>query len=373
MNQERLAILLPHLGGGGAEGVAVNLANSFAQRGYDVDMVLLSSKGERLVDLRPEIRVIDLQISRIHRALMPLVHYMRQAQPDAMLANMWPLTLIALLARKLARVSTRMVVAEHTTWSRDPITSSVFGRWRVCTTMHLFYPQADSIVAVSLGAADDLAQMANLDRNTITVIYNPIVGKEIPLTSGPLAPSGWWLGAHHKILAVGGLRPIKDYATLLAALAHLRESVNARLLILGEGCCRSSLTNQARQLGIEDSLFMPGFVKDPSPYFRQTDLFVLSSTGEGFGNVIVEALAVGAPVVSTDCQSGPREILCGGNFGRLVPVGNSAKLAKAMAESLASKHNAPSLIERANYFSIDKAVVKYEELLFPNSRTKVGA
>ena len=370
LKSPQIAILLPNLNGGGAERVAVNLANSFAERGYVVDMVLMAAKGEFLADLVPEIRLIDLQVKRFRGALMPLVRYLRWAQPDAVLVNMWPLTVISLWARTLARIPTRVVVAEHTTWSRDAIVGSVFGRWKVRTTMHRTFPQADGIVTVSQGAAGDLAGFANLDRNAITVIYNPVVGGEIGSTSVPLAPDGWWSGTHHRVLAVGNLSPIKDYATLLAAFAQLRQQVDARLLIFGEGSCRPALQEQARQLDIEGSLFMPGFVKDPSPYYQRADLHVLSSTGEGFGNVIVEALAAGTPVVSTDCQSGPSEIFCDGKFGRLVPVGDAVALAAAMAESLAATHDTDALRARAQDFSVDKAVDQYEALLFPGTTFK---
>ncbi|MEQ1777318.1 MAG: glycosyltransferase [Nitrosomonas sp.] len=366
MLSKSISILLPNLRGGGAERVAVNLANSFAQRGYAVDMVMLSATGEFLVDLRPEIRVVDLQVKRLRGVLFPLIRYLRQTRPDALLAEMWPLTVIALWVRMLACVSTRVVVAEHTTWSRAEIVSSALSRWQVRTTMHFTFPWADGIVAVSQGAADDLARFARVDREAITVIYNPVVGEAKPLISKPLVPAGWWSGPHRRVLAVGTLKAIKDYATLLKAFALLRNRSDVRLLLLGEGECHLALEAQARQLGIQDSVFMPGFVKDPSPYYQHADLHVLSSTGEGFGNVIVEALAAGTPVVSTDCLSGPREILCDGKFGRLVPVGDVVALAAAMGESLSAKHDHEALKTRAQDFSIDKAVDQYEKLLFPN-------
>lgn len=361
----KITIILPDLCGGGAERVAVNLANGFVQRGYAVDMVLMSAAGEFLADLRPEIRVVDLQVKRVRWALLPLVRYLRQAQPPAVLACMWPLTVTTLLARTLARIPTRVVVAEHTTWSRSELLDRWSVGWQVRTTMHRAFPRADGIVAVSQGAADDLARFANLDRNAITVIYNPVVGETKPVASVPLPPAGWWPGTHRRVLAVGTLKDIKDYGTLLNAFAQLRERVDARLLILGEGDCRAALEAQVRQMGIEGSVFMPGFVKDLSPYYQHADLHVLSSTGEGFGNVIVEALAAGTPVVSTDCQSGPREILSDGQFGRLVPVGDAVALADAMAESLAAPYDPAALKARAQDFSIDKAVDQYEKLLFP--------
>ena len=369
-NDERLSILLPDLRGGGAERVAVNLANSFAKRGYAVDMVLLSATGEFLTDLLPGIRVVNMKVGRLRNALFPLVRYFHQTRPAALLVCMWPLTVVALFARTLSRVPTRVLVAEHTTWSQSELLSRWGLGWQVRTSMHHFFPNADGIVAVSQGAADDLARFANLDRNAITVIYNPVVGDAKPPISAQFAPAGWWTGPHRKVLAVGTLKTIKDYATLLQAFARLRQQVDARLLILGEGDCRPTLEAQARQLGIEASVFMPGFVKDISPYYQQTDLHVLSSTGEGLPTVIIEALAVGTPVVSTDCPSGPREILCDGQFGRLVPVGDAAVLALAMADSLAATHDTAALIARAQDFSIDKAVDQYEELMFPRQHVE---
>lgn len=364
----RISILMPHLHGGGAERVAVNLANCFVDRGYAVDMVLLSATGEFLTDLGPGICVIDLQVKRLRGALLPFARYLRRVRPSAVLSCMWPLTVIALWTRILARVTVTVVVAEHTTWTRDPLARSAFRRWLIVATMRWSFPAADGIIAVSQGAAADLARFANLERQTITVIYNPVIGEvELPIFRGTLLPDSWWSGSHRKVLAVGMLKEIKDYATLLNAFALLLKRVDARLLILGEGGDRAALEAQVRKLGIESNVFMPGFVKDPSPYYQHADLHVLSSNGEGFGNVIVEALAVGTPVVSTNCQSGPSEILSDGRFGRLVPVGDAVALAAAMTESLADTHDTAALKARAQDFSIDKAVDRYLELLFPQA------
>lgn len=367
MTDPRISLLIPNLIGGGAERVAVNVANALVRRGHAIDMVLFQAEGELMGDLDPAVRVVDLGVKRVRWALPPLVRYLRCARPDAMLANMWPLTLKAIWARALARVPTRVVVAEHTTWSRSELLDRPALSWQVRTSMHHFFPKADGIVAVSNGAADDLARFARLDRRSISVIYNPVVGPERPVTDEVLRPAGWWNGPHKRVLAVGTLKAIKDYATLLGAFAVLRQQVDARLLMLGEGECRAALEEQVRRLGLEGSVFMPGFAKDTAPYYQRADLHVLSSTGEGFGNVIVEALEAGTPVVSTDCLSGPREILADGQFGRLVPVGDVPALATAMAESLASPHDRAALKARAQDFTIDKAVDQYLQLLLPGS------
>ena len=363
----RVALLAADLGGGGAERVTVNLANGLVQRGFVVDMVLLSATGEFMEDLRPEISVVDLHVRRFRWSLPPLVRYLRQARPTAILACMWPLTVTALWSRALGGVAMRAVVAEHTTWSRSELLKRWSVGWQARTTMHYTFPRADGIVAVSRGAADDLAHFANLDRSAITVIYNPVVGDSNPPYTATLPPTGWWSGPHRRVLAVGTLKAVKDYGTLLNAFAQLCKRMDTRLLILGEGECRLALETKARQLGIGGSVFMPGFVKDPSPYYQHADLHVLSSTGEGLPTVIIEALAVGTPVVSTDCPSGPREILCDAQFGRLVPVGDAAALAEAMADSLSTTHDRAALRARAGDFSIDKAVEQYLKLLLPSA------
>jgi glycosyltransferase involved in cell wall biosynthesis len=371
--KKAISILLPDLRGGGAERVAVNLANGFSQRGYAVEMVLMSATGEFLYDLLPEIRVVDLHVRKLRGVILPLARYLRQTRPDALLACMWPLTVIAPWARMLARVHTRVVVAEHTTWSRAEITSFFVARWQARLTMRFTFPRVDGVVAVSQGVADDLAHFGHIDRNSVRVIYNPVVNEVKPPSSEVLAPAGWWSGPHRRVLAVGSLKPIKDYPNLLSAFAMLCEQFDTRLLILGEGECRPALEEQARKLGIQSRIFMPGFVKDLFPYYKHADLHVLSSTGEGLPTVIIEALAVGTPVVSTDCPSGPREILVDGKFGSLVPLGDAKALAEAMQESLESEPDSGALVARAQVFSIDRAVDQYLELLFPSVPQGINA
>lgn len=363
----KIGIVLPDLRGGGAERVAVNLASGFVNRGYAVDMILLSAHGEFLSDLHPDVNVVDLASGRIRWVFFPLIKYLRQARPAAVLACMWPLTISVLLARIFSCVSTRVLVAEHTTWSRSELLSRPTVGWQIRNSMHWVFPAADAIVAASKGAAADLAQFARLDSKRITTIYNPIVGPASLPSKEPLEPLGWWAGSHLKVLAVGTLKAIKDYETLLNAFSLLRQRMDVRLLILGEGECRLALEAQIRQLSLEASVFMPGFAKNPSHYYMQADLHVLSSIGEGLPTVIVEALNAGTPVVSTDCPSGPREILCDGQFGLLVPMKDPQALANAMEQALLSKHDEAVLKARAQDFSIDKAVDRYLELLLPDS------
>ncbi|CAN1525085.1 RfaG Glycosyltransferase [Methylophilaceae bacterium] len=363
MRNFRIAIVIPNLCEGGAERVAVNLANSFVKRGYLVDIILMSAVGQFIDDLLPDVHVVDLKVNRMRGLLVPLIQYLRNNRPNSLLANMWPITSFAMLACKLAMVDTRLVVVEHTTWSRSEICRLRYKRWQVSTLMHLTFKFVDGVVAVSQSAADDLARFANLKRDNITVIYNPIVDLHRVMAVDLLPQILGWSGSSKLVLSVGKLKAEKDYETLLKAFALLLLHLDAKLLILGEGECRAALELKAQQLGIENDIFMPGSVKDVVPFYQQADLFVLSSVTEGLPTVVIEALAVGLPVVSTDCLSGPREILSDGKYGELVPVGDVKALASAMLNSMNKKHNRIALMERAKDFSIDKAVDKYVDIL----------
>jgi len=354
---------MDNLSVGGAELVAVNLANGFVRSGCLVDMVLSNASGEFLSKLCQEVRVIDLNTSRLRWTFIPYFLYLLRHKPDSVLACMWPLSVIAILACKLSLIKCRVVVAEHTTWSRSDSGRLPGGHGMVASSMHMLFPYADNVVAVSKGVADDLAVFANIAPEYIKVIYNPVVLSEAPVLKEPVVPEGWCFGTHHRILAVGALRPIKDFTTLLNAFALLYKRLDVRLLILGEGESRSLLETQVADLGIKDVVFMPGIVTDPASYFRHADLHVLSSIGEGLPTVIIEAIANGTPVVSTDCPSGPREILDGGKYGELVPVGDIKALADAMFDSLNRVNDVDALLERAKEFSVDKAVNQYLDVL----------
>ena len=364
-----VCIFLPDVRPGGAERVNINLANELAGRGYQVDLLLMRSAGDLLPLVDARVRVVDLAAGRVRGALWPLVRYLRANRPSSLLACMGPLTVVAVVARAVGSRRTRLVLAEHTTWSASARGVSRIYRGFLRTTMRLAFPCADGIVAVSEGAAEDLAAVAGVPRALIDVIYNPIVGgaslgsvEQVPVACG------WSDYAGHRILAVGTLKAVKDYETLLRAFAILLQTVDAKLLILGEGEERKRLEDLAIKLGVAEHVSLPGFVRSTEGYYRLASLHVLSSVGEGLPTVIVEALAQGVPVVSTDCPSGPCEILEGGRFGALVPVADAYALACAMRDSLLGKHDSESLRARAADFGVQRATDAYLELLRPARR-----
>lgn len=364
MNQ-RLCLFLPSFHAGGAERVALSLIEWFVDRGYDIDLVLASAKGE-LIGLVPEkVSVFDLKATRLRRAILPFVNYLRERQPCAVQAFMWPLTCVAAIAHRLSGGSSRLVLSDHTTLSRGHDHFGSLGKLFLRHSIRRLYPRADARIVVSAQAADDLASLAGIDRDSLEVVYNPINPP-----SAHVAPAyEQWRRNAARIISVGKLKPVKNHGLLLEAFARVAANREVQLMIVGEGALKDEISRRAAQLGIADLVVMPGLALNPWPYYASADLFVLSSDCEGYGLVLVEALYSGLKVVSTDCPSGPREILDGGRFGRLVPVGDAVALSRAIEEAL-DETSMPELSRRRAEELSAGACETHERLMlgFPSTR-----
>lgn len=357
----RIAFFVPDLRGGGVERVRLLLSREFLSRGHDVDLVLLRKHGELLTQMPEAVRVFDLQASRIRQGFMPLVRYLKEHQPDALIASMWPLTVFAPLAARLAGYRGRVIISEHSPLSIAYRRRGTWHRVAMAVSQRVAYPLADVRIGVSAGIADDLARLSGMPREQFTVIHNPAaLGKadvqaarpaELAACSGPI------------ILTVGTLKPVKRHDLLINAFSRLPPELHATLCIVGDGPVRAQLERQIEDLDLQGRVLLPGFAADPRPWYAHADVFVLASDYEGFGNVIVEAMEHGVPVVSTNCPFGPREILDDGRFGRLVPVGDHDALAKAIMASLADTQTAAALQTRAADFSVEKVGARYLALL----------
>jgi len=358
-----ISIFIPSLRGGGAERVMVTLANGFAGQGHRVDLVLARAEGPYLADVSARVRVVDLGASRVLTSLPGLVRYLRREKPNAMLSALNHANVAAIAARMLAGVPTRLVVSERNHVTRSMQASRDLASRAVIRLMAWLYPHADGIVAISDGVADDLARAAGLPLDSITVVYNPAVTPVVEALAGASPPEKYLAaGSLPVILGVGRLTAQKDFSTLIRAFARVRSCTPCRLVILGEGELRDELKALADSLGLDGDVSMPGFVDNPYACMSRAAVFVLSSRWEGFGNVIAEAMACGCPVVSTDCPSGPAEILEGGRWGRLVPVGDADALAEAMLATLSEERH-PDVARRAGDFGVDQALAKYSDML----------
>ena len=366
MHESRLALFLPSLEAGGVQRVMVNLVEGFRDYGIPADLVLSRASGPFLSQLPADVRVIDLGARRVLSSLPALVRYIRQEHPSALLAAQPHCNLVALWSKFLAPGPVRIFVSEHNTFSNDLLHARRRTDHFFPLLMRFFYPRATGIIAVSNGVADDIARVAHLERGRIKVIYNPIVFPRMFRLADLSLDDPWFEpGQPPVILNVGRLSEQKDQGMLLLAFAILRARRQVRLVILGEGAYRRPLLDRADQLGIREDVSLPGFKPNPFQYMSRSAVFALSSAWEGFGNVLVEAMACGTQVVSTDCESGPAEILAGGKFGRLVPPGNPVSLAVAIEAALENPIPRNVLRERANDFSIEAILPQYLELLLP--------
>lgn len=364
MNQKKIALFLPSLRGGGAERSFVDLANGFSSRGFLVDMVLVEAVGPYIPELREGVQIINLGVGRVARAIPQLVRYLRSHRPVTMISGMEHANIIALFARRMAGVPTKLIVSTRYVFSTTIFRSSSFRDRLIPVLCRLMYPQADQIVAVSRNVADDIERALGLPRNSVHVIYNPVVSPII-FEKARASPDHPWLDSSETpvIMGAGRLAPVKDFPTLIRAFHIVRSDRPVRLIILGEGRERTRLNSIIRSLGIEDDVALPGFKENPFSYLARAEVFVLSSLAEGLPGVLIQAMALGIPVISTECPGGVSEILLGGNIGKLVPVGDHVRLADAIQEALDGPRQNMNLQRRALDFTLDKSLQSYIDLI----------
>jgi glycosyltransferase involved in cell wall biosynthesis len=367
--QRRVAVFLPALYGGGAERTMLNLAGGIACRGYSVDLVLAQAEGPYLNDVPSKVRLVDLGRGRIVernrtlRRLPSLVRYLRHEQPDAMLSALSRANFAALFARRAAGLPKRVVVNEQAHVSTDAANQpSRFVRMWPHFAKYV-YRWADSVVGVSQGVVDDLVQVVGIPAHLARVICNPVITSDLDAKANASLDHPWFQpGEPPVVLAVGRLTKQKDFPTLMRAFARVRQSRRVRLLILGEGSERQSLEALSRELGVGEDVGLPGFADNPYPYMTRASVYAMSSRWEGLPTVLIEALRCGARVVSTDCPSGPREILRNGEIGRLVPMSNPQALAEAIVAALDGDVPRPSP-ESWRPYALETIVDQYVELL----------
>lgn len=341
---------------GGAERVAQNLCTGLVERGYDVDLILVEATGELLEGVPRSVTIVDLGATRVATSLNPLRAYLSRREPDVLYSMLTEANVVAVAAHRLSGAETGLVVSEHNTLSRSTET-----RKDAVTTFcaGLLYPLADAVVAVSEGVKADLIAHTRLTADDVTVIYNPVDVDSIRARATESVGHAWLTDDALSVVVSGGRHESqKGFDTLLDAFSRL-ERETARLVLFGTGPETPSLKSRADALGIDDRVCFTGFVENPYKYMAAADVFVLSSVYEGFGLVLIEALACGCPVVSTDCESGPAEILENGGYGSLVPVGDAEAIAAAVDATLDSPPDPIPLRARADAFDIETAVSNY--------------
>ncbi|MFQ5666591.1 MAG: glycosyltransferase [Candidatus Binatia bacterium] len=364
--------------GSGAQRRTLTLTHAFAQRGHHVDVVVVRATERLRAALSPLVRLVELDAwstrlplvehswrAMAYGSVSALARYLRREQPDVLLSAATHINLVGLWGWRLARVETPLVLRESNTPPARRFFPSIAYR---------FYPWAAGIVAVSRGVAGDVAaRVRDYPSRRIVTIYNPVVTRDMMhRAQAPLHHPWFTPDAPPVLLGVGRIAPQKDFPTLLKAFARVRATRPARLMILGHGEPKP-LAALAAGLGVAADVAFPGFVANPLPYMVRAAACVCSSAWEGLPGVLIEAMACGCPVVSTDCPSGPAEILDQGTYGPLVPVGNPAALAEAILSVLAAPPDRERLRARAAMFSAETAADRYLEVLLHLCKGNGGA
>lgn len=358
-----LAIYLPNLAAGGAERLHLNLSPMFLEYGLNVTFLLQRAEGPLMPMVPHGVRVVALGRDRTLSCFLPLVRFLRKERPDILVSNLGHNNILALWAAALARVPTRIVASHHASLAAAYPTNRDW-RFRVLPPLYrLFLRRAHGNVAVSQGLADEIAAAARLTRDRITVIHNPAIPSDFGQRVMEPTDHPWLAdGGPPIILGVGRLAPQKDFKTLMAAFSIVSKTRDVRLLVLGEGPQRAELESLAASLGIADRVSMPGFRPNAFPFMRKAAALVMSSQYEGFGNVLAEALACGTPVISTNCPHGPAEILEGGRYGRLTPVGDKEIMASSIMLTLDNPPAAAMLQAHGRRFTAERAAGRYARL-----------
>ncbi len=361
---KKIAIFASFSGAGGVERMLLNLASGIAARGHRVDLVLAKAKSVHLENLPPGVELHRLGTNHTLTSLWRLAAYLRRERPDGLLAAKERACRVAVLAKKLSGSRARLVFRLGTTLSAALEGKSALRKLLWYLPMRLTYPHADAVVGVSAGVRDDLLQITRQPPERFHVIANPVITPALHEKSHEAVEHPWFADAQVPvILGVGRLTRQKDFPTLVAAFAQLRQNRPCHLVLLGEGGDREALTCQAQELGVAEDVAMIGFQPNPYAYLAKASLFVLSSLWEGSPNALTEALAVGTPVVATDCPSGPREILRGGEVAPLVPMGDVPARAAAMATVLDHPPEVASLKAAAAAYTVEQSSASYLSLL----------
>jgi len=364
MSVLRLSMIVASLARGGIGRTVVTLANGLAASGVLVDLLVADGDSPYMNMLTDGVQILPIPTTHLLFGLPTLVRYLRRVRPQALLTHIERIDALALRARALSGVRVPVFSTLHTHLGRFLGQLKPAKREAHLKLMRLAYPRNDGLISVSAPVAEDAAALLGLPSSRFDVIHNPIASASLQARAGE-DPGHPWLAAGEPpvLLAVGRLETVKDFPNLLEDHARLRRDRPCRLLILGEGSQRRALQAQAERLGTAADVQLPGFVANPYAYMSRAAVLVSSSLWEGFGNVLVEAMACGTPVVATDCPGGPAGILENGRHGRLVAVGDARALADAVTDTLAAPLPAAQLQAAAARYDVARSVAHYRSRL----------
>ncbi|MGB5494719.1 MAG: glycosyltransferase [Sedimenticolaceae bacterium] len=346
-------------GHSGVDRVLQRLLPAIAARGYQVDLLHVRGHGPEIPS-QSNLHKVELGVEHVATALPGLIRYLRRCRPEVIFSDKDRVNRTAILAKRLSGSNARLVLRNGTTVSVDLRDRKPLDRFLQRLSMRYLYGAADSILMPSIGAADDFAALSGIARERIQVVPSPVISQDLYALASAPVDHPWLIEKESPvILSIGELCGRKDFETLIRAFALLRQATPARLIILGRGKRHDRLLVLARRLGVAESVDLPGFDANPYRFIAHADLFALTSRWEGMPVVLIEALALGRQIVSTDCPSGPRELLADGRLGRLVPVGDHRQFAQAMQQALGEQPPLEAMQHAASAYTVEASTDAY--------------
>jgi glycosyltransferase involved in cell wall biosynthesis len=358
-----ISFFIPSLRSGGAEKVWISVAKLFAENGFDVDLIVAQSEGPYLQQISPLVNLVDFKKSHIFLTLIPLVVYLVKNKPIAIFSALNHTNIVSIFAKYLSFQKVLVIISIHNDIVATTLKSNVSKNRLLYFLLKSTYRFADKIIAVSSSIANEITAIARVPQDLVSVIHNPVVSSNLFILSNQ-KPQFNYINSLDVplIISAGRFVPQKDFITLIKSFSIVRKEIPSKLILLGEGPQLSKLKEFTHSLNLQDDVYFPGFVDNPYSFFSHSSVFVLSSIWEGFGNVLVEALACGIPVVSTNC-GGPNEILENGKYGSLCPIGDFNCLAASIVNTLDNPPQKSLLKQRAEDFSETHIFEKYLNLL----------
>ena len=354
------------LGRGGAETVAFNLSNYLCEKGNDVHILTINSKDQLSERLNKEVKFTTFNKKRIFSSLIPLIRFIRTENIDCFISNVWPVTVLSVIASFFCSgFRQKLFLVEHCNLNEEFKNKSKLFRFFLRLSVLLIYNQAYKVIAVSNGVRKDLIRKGLRSEKT-KVIYNPAYPT---LAENKLhnekEEKKWFKEDCLKLSSVGHLHMQKNHPNLIRAVDILKneKKINCQVIIAGEGPEKNKIEALIHQKNLINEINLVGPISNPISLIEESDLLVLSSDYEGFGMVIVEALSVGKTVVSTDCHSGPSEIIGDNEFGYLCKVDDPLELAEKIDYARHNNINPEKLITKSKEFTVEKIGPLYEEIL----------
>lgn len=358
ISKMKIALFISSFRGGGAERAMLVFSSELIRRGYDVDLVVSSSKGPLATSVPMGVRIVDLGQPRMMRAIFALSKYLKRERPQVIYSTVVHANVGCVIASKISGTNVPVVVRE----SNVPVTEpkKTFSRWLTFKLVPLTYSRARAVIAVSDGVAAELRAVSPKLASLIHVVPTPVIYPEL-LAKAELPSGHPWIDIEAVPVIVGAarLQPHKGFVALVRAFAEIRAAAPLRLIILGEGPEHDRILNEAARLNVADDVSLPGFIDNPFPFMKKAAVFALVSEYEGMPNVLVQAMALATPVVATNCPSGPSEVLEGGKYGELIPVNDHAALVAALRKLIGSNRRHDSAERVRAVFGSEEATTRY--------------